>query len=150
MQIRLMDILADPDNPEFWPLKLKVFKEEKRERNSKPHPHDSTGLLCKFYCKKFDEMLVKNPLGDNEETLSKEELKEVTTLETCYKCIEDEIIDGILYHEEEDELKFFVIDREIPVMYPLELRDNGIEQNFINRYPEQCEEMGITKPYNAD
>ena len=46
MQYRLMDILADPDNPEIWPLKLKVFKSEKRERHNKPGPHESTGLLC--------------------------------------------------------------------------------------------------------
>jgi len=145
-----MDILADPDNPNHWPLELKVFKSEQRERQEKPHPHDSTGLLCKFFCKKFDSFLVNDPLGENEKTKSKEELADITDLKTCYSCIEEEVIDGVLYHQKEDELKFFVIDREIPVMYPIELRDNEIEQNFINRYPDECKELGIVKPFNAD
>ena len=46
-----------------------------------------------------------------------------------------------------DKLKFFVVDREIPVMYPLELRDKEIEGNFINRNKADCEKMNISKPY---
>jgi len=150
MQLRLLDILADPDNPKHWPLKLKVFKSEQREREKQPHPHDSTGLLCKFYCHKYNAYLVEDPLGPNEKTKSKKELAEISTLDKCLSCIEEEVIDGVLYHEKEEKLKFFVIDREIPVMYPLELRDEAIEQNFINRYSEECKEMGINSPYTSD
>ena len=88
-----MDILADPDNPEIWPLKLKVFKSEKRERNNKPGPHESTGLLCKFYCYKFDSMLVNDPLSENEKTKEKAELDKITNYNTCLECIEEEVID---------------------------------------------------------
>ena len=147
MQYRLMDILADPDNPEIWPLKLKVFKSEKRERNNKPGPHESTGLLCKFYCYKFDSMLVNDPLSENEKTKEKAEINKITNYNTCLKCIEEEVIDGVIFHNQNDKLKFFVVDREIPVMYPLELRDKEIEGNFINRNTVDCEKMNISKPY---
>ena len=40
-----------------------------------------------------------------------------------------------------------MVDREIPVMYPLELRDKEIEGNFINRNKGDCEKMNISKPY---
>jgi len=149
MQLRLLDILADPDQPDVWPLKLKIFKSEERERENLPHPHQSTGLLCKFYCYTNKSYLVSDPLGDDEKTLSKDELDKVTDLDGCYTCIKQEVLDGVLYHEQDEKLKFFVIDREIPVMYPLELRDSSIEQNFINRYEQECKEMSINAPYSA-
>ena len=61
------------------------------------------------------------------------ELAKITNLDGCFTCIKQEVIDGVLFHEKDAVMKFFVIDREIPVMYPLELRDASIEQNFINR-----------------
>ena len=53
----------------------------------------------------------------------------------------------LYYLKFNDKLKFFVVDREIPVMYPLELRDKEIEGNFINRNKADCEKMNISKPY---
>lgn len=147
MQLRLMDILADPDNPEQWPLKLKVFKSEIRNRKVKPHAHETTGLLCKFFCQKFEKFLVSDPLGKDEKTLPREELSKITALDTCYECVKEEIIDGILYHENEKRLKWFIIDREIPVMYPLELREKKMEEAFINRYEAECKDIGITQAY---
>ena len=148
MQLRLMDILADPDNPSIWPLKLKIFKSIEKERNVKPHPHDTTGLLCKFYCKKYETFLVTDPLGENEKTLSNDKLDEITNLEKCYSCISTEVIDGIIYHEKNEKLKWFIIDREIPVMYPLNLREKKMEEDFITRYKSECDKLGITEYYH--
>ncbi len=147
MQVRILDILADPDKPDVWPLKLKVFKSEMRERENLPHEYGSTGLLCKFYCHRNEAFLVSDPLGEDENPLEKEELDKITNLEKCHECIKEEVIDGVLYHEDGGSMKFFVVDREIAVMYPMELRDGSIEQNFINRYPAECKEMGIEAPY---
>ncbi|MHA2098628.1 MAG: hypothetical protein ACW99A_08065 [Candidatus Kariarchaeaceae archaeon] len=145
MQRRLLDILADPDNPSIWPLKLEIFKSEERDRKIIPHPHEN-GLLCKFYCHLKNEYLVSDPLGENEKALSVEDLNEISNFDQCTNCIKLEIIDGILYHNENKEIKWFIVDREIPVMYPLELRDISQERIFIENNKENCEKLGIKAP----
>ncbi|OLS19055.1 MAG: hypothetical protein HeimC2_43020 [Candidatus Heimdallarchaeota archaeon LC_2] len=145
MQRRLLDILADPDNPSNWPLKLDIFKSEEKERKILPHPHEN-GLLCKFYCHLKDQFLVSDPLGEEEKPLDEEKLLKITTIDECFQCIKLEIVDGMLYHNNDDEIKWFMIDREIPVMYPIELRDISQEQLFISNFKEQCENLGIKSP----
>jgi uncharacterized protein YbaR (Trm112 family) len=139
-----MDILADPDNPEYWPLKIEIFKSELRERKTKPHPHEN-GLLCKFFCNKKEEYLVSDPLGKNEKTLTQDKLREIATIDQCYECIKEEIIDGIIYHNREEKLKWFIIDREIPVMFPADLRDIKQENEFIANYTDECTKLNIDK-----
>lgn len=146
MQKRLLDILADPDNPDIWPLKLKVFKSEKRERKSFPRTYGESGRLCRFYCYRNDELLVKNPLADNETFLTQEAVSKLVTLDDCKECFSEEIIDGIIYHEEGDSLKWFIIDQEIPVMFPVSLRDEAQEKKFIKRYENECGKLGIVYP----
>ncbi len=141
MQLRLLDILADPDNPEIWPLKIKILKSEKRERKKYPLPHQETGLYCKFYCAKNQAYLVDNPLQDNEKTKSENQIKEIAKLEDCRSCFELEIIDAIIYHNNGEALKFFIVDREIPVMYPNDLRDKKQEESFFKRYPDALEKL---------
>ena len=145
MQRRLLDILADPDNPNNWPLKLEIFKSEERERKILPHPHEN-GLLCKFYCHLKDQYLVTDPLGETEKPLSEDELLKISNINQCFNCIKLEIIDGMLYHNNDDEVKWFMIDREIPVMYPSELRDRSQEKIFISNFKDQCDNLGITSP----
>ncbi|MCH8906757.1 MAG: hypothetical protein IH840_06685 [Candidatus Heimdallarchaeota archaeon] len=145
MQRRLLDILADPDNPDNWPLELEVFKMEERKRKKLPHPHPN-GLLCKFFCYLKKEYLVSNPLGDDEKPLDQDKLEKITNIDTCYNCIKDEIIDGVLYHNKDKELKWFIIDREIPVMFPENLRDVVQERIFHDKYPAEMKKMGIDKP----
>lgn len=145
MQRRLMDILADPDNPSIWPLKLKIFKSDMRDRKIIPHPHEN-GLLCKFYCHLKDKFLVSDPLGDSEKSLPKDQLSKITNFEQCVECIKLEIIDGMIYHSENDEIKWFIIDREIPVMYPEELRDQSQERIFITNNKKECDDLGIVAP----
>lgn len=145
MQRRLLDILADPDNPLIWPLKLKIFKSEEKERKIIPHPHEN-GLFCKFYCHLKDEYLVSNPLQNDEKSLSQEDLDKITSFDQCTDCIKLEIIDGMLYHNQNKEIKWFIIDREIPVMYPLELRDVSQERLFIENYRDECAKLSIQKP----
>jgi len=138
-----MDILADPDNTDFWPLKLISFNSEIRERKTRAKPHSNSGLLCKFYCEKNQSFLVTDPLEDNEKILPQDKLDAITTLEKCYQCSEEEIIDGIIYHHFEDNIKWFIIDREIAVLFPTNLRDTAQEETFINKYTEECEKLGI-------
>lgn len=145
MQRRLMDILADPDNPDYWPLKLEIFKSEMRKREKLPHPHEN-GILCKFYCHQQDKFLVIDPLGENEQSLSKDKIDKITVLQNCYECIKEEIIDGILYHIREEKIKWFIIDREIPVMFPIDLRDVKQERKFISNYKADCAKLKINKP----
>lgn len=145
MQRRLLDVLADPDAPDFWPLKLEIFKSEERERKQPTHPHPN-GLYCKFYCFLKDKYLVSDPLGDDEAPLPKEEVEKITTLDECYTCTKLEVIDGVLYHKKQDSVKWFMIDREIPVMYPLELREYNAEQEFIEKYKSEFQKLGIKGP----
>ena len=147
-QLRLLDILADPDDPSKWPLKLKVFKSEIKDRKQIPRPHENSGLLCKFYCYRKNKYLVSDPLGDDEKLLEKSELDKIVTLKECHECIREEIIDGLLYHGEGSDLKWFIIDREIAVMYPLDIRDSEQERIFIERYPNEMKENGIKEPYS--
>lgn len=147
MQKRLMDILADPDDPNIWPLKLKVFKSEMRDRETMPQVHSSTKRLCKFYCYYKNEYLVSDPLGEEEKSLPLENIELLVSLDDCKNCFSEEIIDGIIFHEEK-ELKWFIIDDEIPVMFPLELRDIKQEEKFIKNFSDECKEMGINKPFN--
>ncbi|MHA2089660.1 MAG: hypothetical protein ACW98K_02275 [Candidatus Kariarchaeaceae archaeon] len=146
MQRRLLDVLADPDNPDYWPLELKIIKSEMRDREVNPHPHEN-GLLCKFYCNTKNKYLVNNPLDDDETQKKKDELAAIVSLDECYECIKEEIIDGIVFHNKEESTKWFIIDREIPVMFPLELRDNDQEKKFIAKYKQECNDFGINKPY---
>ena len=147
-QLRLLDILADPDDPSKWPLKLKVFKSEIKDRKQIPRPHENSGLLCKFYCYRKNKYLVSDPLGDDEKLLEKSELDKIVTLKECHECIREEIIGGLLYHGEGSDLKWFIIDREIAVMYPLDIRDSEQERIFIERYPNEMKENGIKEPYS--
>ncbi len=146
MQLRLLDILADPDNPQNWPLEIVVFKSEYRERSKRPIPHPETGLYCKFYCAKKKRYLVNNPLGEQEKTLPKHEIEKIVTYEECTKCFEEEIIDAILLYKDENGLRYFIVDREIPVMYPDSLRDRKQERAFFNRYRDRIKELGINMP----
>lgn len=147
-QLRLLDILADPDESSKWPLKLEIFKSEMKDRKQIPRPHESSGLLCKFYCYRKDTYLVSDPLGDNEKILEKTELDKIVTLKECHECIREEIIDGLLYHGPDSDLKWFIIDKEIAVMYPLELRDPEQERKFIEKYPVEMKKFGIEEPYS--
>jgi len=147
-QLRLLDILADPDDPSKWPLKLKVFKSESKDRKQIPRPHESSGLLCKFYCYRKDSYLVTDPLGENEKILEQSELDKIVNLTECHECIQEEIVDGLLYHGEDSDLKWFIIDREIAVMYPLEIRDAEQERKFIEKYLDEMKKFGIEEPYS--
>ncbi len=109
--------------------------------------YTSTQRLCKFYCYYKNEFLVSDPLGDNEKSLPLEKIDQLVNLDDCKKCFSEEIIDGIIYHETKG-LKWFIIDDEIPVMFPLELRDVPQEKKFIKKFRDECKEMGITKPFN--
>ena len=40
-----------------------------------------------------------------------------------------------------------MVDREIAVMLPLELREKQQEIEFIKKYSKQCKEMGIAEPF---
>lgn len=143
MQFRLLDILADPDNPNNWPLKIKILRSENRNRSKEPYPHDETGLYCKFYCARKQAYLVENPLEEDEKPLSKDELMEIVTIEECKVCYQEEIIDAILFHENEGRVRYFIVDREIPVMYPDNLRDPKQEIAFFKRYPEEANWLEI-------
>jgi len=145
LQRRLLDILADPDNPDNWPLELKVFKMEERDRKKLPHPHPN-GLLCKFFCYLKKEYLVSDPLGESEKPLDPDKIAKMVNIDTCYKCIRDEIIDGVLYHNNNKELKWFILDREIPVMFPENMRDIPQERIFYDKYSVEMKQMGIEKP----
>ena len=101
-------------------------------------------MLCKFYCHLKDEYLVGDPLGDNEKPLSKDELEKIVSFDDCTDCIKLEIIDGIIYHENFEKLKWFIIDREIPVLFPVELREKKTEKDFLKRYAKETSELGIT------
>ncbi|MCY3414742.1 MAG: hypothetical protein INQ03_24040 [Candidatus Heimdallarchaeota archaeon] len=147
MQYRLLDILADPDNPDHWPLKLNIFKTQTRERKQIPKPHANSGRFCKFYCFIKDSYLVSDPLGKDEKPLAAEQIDKIVTLNECNTCIKTEIVDGIIYHEYEDKTKWFIIDDEIPVMFPLALRDASQEKRFIEQYKDECAELGITEPF---
>ncbi len=138
-----MDILADPDDPDQWPLKLKILKEEKREIEKTPMPHESTGLLCKFYCYRKDKYLVSDPLGKNEKVLPNEELSKIVTLDECYECIKTEVLDGILYHDNKGERKWFIVFDGIAVMHGLEERNTRVENAFFRKYPDIREEMNL-------
>ncbi|RMG31607.1 MAG: hypothetical protein D6732_14720 [Methanobacteriota archaeon] len=146
MQFRLLDILADPDNPRNWPLEIEVFKSEKRERSKKPIPHSETGLLCKFYCSRKKKFLVEDPLEPEEKTLPKSEINQVVSFEECLRCFEEEIVDAILYFEHKGKVRYFIVDREIPVMYPDSLRDAKQEKAFFYRYSDEIAKLGIMMP----
>ncbi len=145
MQFRLLDILADPDNPDIWPLKLEIFTSKEMVREIIPEPHKSTARYCKFYCHTKDAYLVSNPLKDDEKTLDISEIEKIVSKDDCLNCLKTEVIDGILYHND-DKLKWFIIDDEIPVMFPLELRDENQEIRFIEKYKSECKRIGITEP----
>ena len=144
MQIRLLDVLADPDMPTRWPLKLKIIESVERERSRHPPPHKETGLLCKFYCAKEQKYLVTNPLQDDEKTLPKEELNKIAMLEKCLQCMKTEIVNGILYYDIDKKKKWFLVDREIAVMYALDLRDKKQEERFFKKFPTVFEEMNLS------
>lgn len=144
MQLRLLDILADPDDPSRWPLDIHVITQETRERTTELIPHKSTGLLCKFYCARKKEFLVSDPLGDNEKTLSSTELNEIVTFDECKTCVEDEIIDAIIFYDVNGTKKWFLVDREIAVMYPLNLRDPKQEKAFFNRHKGIFENLNLS------
>lgn len=112
-----------------------------------PQVHSSTKRLCKFYCYYKNEFLVSDPLGDEEKSLPLEMIDKLVSLDDCKNCFSEEIIDGIIYHEKGG-MKWFIIDDEIPVMFPLELRDGKQEEKFIKKFGDDCKEMGITKPFN--
>ncbi len=150
MQYRLLDILADPDNPDHWPLSIKILLSKEEERENNPIPHQETGLYCKFYCSRKQKYLVSNPLSDNEHVLPPEQLSEIATISDCNKCFEEEIIDAIIFHDYGNVRKFFIVDREIPVMYPLELRDKKQERAFYNRYPDAFKELGLDDYFKID
>jgi len=143
MQIRLMDILADPDNPDIWPLKLRILREETREVNTKPFPHKSTNLLCKFYCYKEGKYLVNDPLGENEKTLSPEEIAKISSLDKCYECIKTEVQDGIIYHDKNEKRKWFIVFDGIAVMHGKANRNSRVEGAFFQKYPEIRQEMNL-------
>jgi uncharacterized protein YbaR (Trm112 family) len=144
MQLRLLDILADPDDSSRWPLKIHIINKETRKRENKPVPHESTNLLCKFYCAKNGEFLVSDPLGENETTLEKSKLDKIVKLGECYDCIKDEITEAIIYTEVEGKIKWFIVDREIAVMYPLNLRDRKQEESFFRKHPGVFEVLNLT------
>lgn len=53
-----------------------------------------------------------------------------------------------MYHEKDPKLKWFIIDREIPVLYPIELRDDKQEMDFIKKYKDEMNKFNISEPYN--
>ena len=139
--------LADPDQPDNWPLKLNILKSEERERSHEPTPHKENGLLCKFYCYRKDAFLVSNPLEDNELQLTKDQLARIIKFEECLICFKTEVIDAVLYHDKETPRKWFFVDREIAVMYPLELRDKKQEKAFFERHPKIVDELKLKLDY---
>lgn len=147
MQFRLLDILADPDNPEIWPLKLEIFNSITKERKQFPKPHSTTNRYCKFYCYSKDKFLVSDPLGNEEKTLPQEEIEIFLSLDDCKECIKTEVTEGIIYHEKDEKRKWFIIDEEIPVMFPLNLRDKRQEKEFIEKFKTECQKLGIEKPF---
>ncbi len=145
MQLRLLDVLADPDKPERWPLQLKVLKSETRTRSVDPIPHKESGLLCRFYCARKSKYLVENPLQEDERVKSKDELEKIVSFDECLTCWKEEIIDGVLYFTLTDSSKrYFIVDREIAVMYPDELRDPKQEKAFFDRYPDIIQELNLS------
>ncbi len=146
MKRRLMDILADPDNNEIWPLKLLVFKSRIEAPKIDPKPHESTGLYCKFYCHKKDKFLVTDPNGENEKTLPREELDKIVKFDECKECNKEVIEEAVIYHNHNDEIKWFPVIDEITVMYPLELREYKYEIKFLKKHHDELKKLGITKP----
>ena len=142
MQIRLLDILADP-NTKDWPLKLHIFKKVTKEREIEAPPYEETGLYCRFYCAKNNVFFVKNEQGE-EKRIPKEKWDKKITIEECKECIKEEIIEGVLISERKDgEKQWFPIVDEIPVMFPDELRDKGIDARFMEKYKEELKKIGI-------
>lgn len=147
MQLRLLDILADPDEPNRWPLKLHVIDSEIRTREHKPIPHKETNRLCKFYCARKDKFLVNDPLQDGETTLPTQEIDAIISLDECYECITTEIVNGILYYDLPSTRKWFLVDREIAVMYPANLRDIKQEKAFFAKHPNIQNELHLKFDY---
>ena len=143
MQLRLLDILADP-NTKDWPLKLHVFKETIKEREINAPPYPETGLYCRFYCAKNNYFFIKNPGDEKEEWKDKNEWNEEITIQQCKECIKKEIIEGVLISERKNGTKqWFPIVDEIPVMFPDELRDKGIDTKFIEKYKQELKQLGL-------
>ena len=141
MQVRLLDILADP-NTKTWPLELHVFtKEEKEVREVTPYKE--TQRYCRFYCARKKQFLVKQENGE-EVQRPMEEIEKIVSIEECKECTKEEIIEGvILSKRDENNIQWFPIVDSIPIMYPDELRDEKINKMFLQKWGEKMKELGV-------
>ncbi len=141
MQIRLLDILADPDT-KTWPLKLVPFEKITTERDITAPPYEETRLYCRFYCARHDVFFVKEENG-KEIRIPKEKWVKQVDAKDCKTCIKEEIIEGVLISQRNDKKQWFPIVDEIPIMFPDELRDKSIDNSFISKHEKKLKELGL-------
>ncbi len=141
MQIRLLDILADPDT-KTWPLKLVTFEKITTEREITAPPYEETGLYCRFYCALHDIFFVKEK-GGKEVRIPKEEWAKQINSKECKTCIKEEIVEGVLISQRKDRKQWFPIVDEIPIMFPDELRDKSIDNSFTAKHAKKLKELGL-------
>ncbi len=141
MQIRLLDILADPDT-KTWPLQLVIFEKTATEREIRAPPYEETGLYCRFYCALHDVFFVKEEAGKEIRIPKKDWTKQIDIKE-CKTCIKEEIVEGVLISQRKGRKQWFPIVDEIPIMFPDELRDKSIDSSFTVKHAEKLKELGL-------
>lgn len=129
MKLRLMDLLACPMCKKF-PLKLLVFKMEKRDR-----PKELPSK-CPLYCALKDGWVKDVKPGDDE----------------CLDCFSREVVEGLIICE--GCYRWYPVIDEIPHMLPDDLRvmdpDEELEfmRRWLNKFPEEILKSG--KPFDEE
>lgn len=133
MKVRLLDILACPDDKQ-WPLVAHRFEEKEITDISLPKPDTSTNVVCKYYCGRKNIILVDEENG--------EVTKEASYIKydvDCKECFTKEIISGLIVCPKCG--NYYPIIEEIPMMVKEELRNEDIEREFTNKWADKIKEL---------
>lgn len=129
LKFRLLDILACPICKKF-PLKLIVFIKTEYKYDNITFSEDE--ILCEEFCGLHQQLL--KDLGD--------------VKLNCVDCIRREVVDGILICDRCE--RWYPIIEEIPHMLPDELRSEGEDKAFLEKFrkmiPKQVLDHG--KPWS--